>query len=494
MIGRTLDSRYAIVRLLGQGGMGAVYEARHTGTGRRVAVKIILGAGAKEAHQVARFEREARAVGAVESEHIAQVFDTGRDEEAGAPYIAMEFLEGEDVQGLLDRLGPLPVDLALRIALQACLGLERAHAAGVIHRDIKPANLFLSRKEQGQRVIKLLDFGIAKVTVPLTDTPTDHALTKTGAMMGSPLYMSPEQARGSVAIDARSDLWSLGITLFQCLSGRRPHEDAQGLGDLIMSIISSPAPDVQSVAPWVPAAVAQVVRRALTIDLAGRYASAGELADALRALLPYGYAIVDPMLVPLGATTRAFVAPPLPAQTPQPASAQTAPGIPPQTPLPAPPRTPAPEASPSSSTAPPAPPAPPTTLGTTGQDPRVSAPRRPVALIAGGVAALVIGATGVIYSQARHAPRPVAAAAPPEAGPSAPVPVPPAAPPASAAVPTISPVGAPPSDSAQVAPPGSAAPSVKRPGLRPSGPPARSSSPAATPPAKAPSDDETSRK
>ena len=105
MIGRTLDSRYAIVRLLGQGGMGAVYEARHTGTGRRVAVKLILGAGAKEAHQVARFEREARAVGAVESEHIAQVFDTGRDEEAGAPYIAMEFLEGEDVQGLLDRLG-----------------------------------------------------------------------------------------------------------------------------------------------------------------------------------------------------------------------------------------------------------------------------------------------------------------------------------------------------------------------------------------------------
>ena len=369
MIGRVLDDRYAIVRLLGQGGMGAVYEARHTGTGRRVAVKIILGAGVKNEDHVARFQREARAVGAVESDYIAQVFDTGRDRETGAPYIAMELLEGEDVQVLLARLGPLPVDLALRIALQACLGLERAHAAGVIHRDIKPANLFLARKEQGARVVKLLDFGVAKVT---SAEPDDHGLTKTGAMIGSPLYMSPEQARGSGVIDARSDLWSLGVTLYQCISGSRPNEGVQGLGELLLTLCSTPAPWLQTVAPWVPAEVAQVVRRALTIDPAARYGSAAELADSLRALLPYGHAIVDPMLVPLGATTRSFTAPP--PQSPPLASSAAVAAI---------------------------------TLGTTGNAPGAAAttPRRPLGRIAAGATALaLLGAGGFIWTRSRGAP------------------------------------------------------------------------------------------
>jgi serine/threonine-protein kinase len=371
MIGRTLDDRYAIVRLLGQGGMGAVYEARHTGTGRRVAVKIILGVGAQNVDHVARFEREARAVGAVESDYIAQVFDTGRDRETGAPYIAMEFLEGEDVQALIERLGPLPIDLALRIALQACLGLERAHAAGVIHRDIKPANLFLARKEHGARVVKLLDFGVAKITA---SGPEDHGLTKTGAMVGSPLYMSPEQARGSGGVDARSDLWSLGITLFQAIAGRRPNDGVQGLGELLILICSTPAPWLQTVAPWAPAEVAQVVRRALTIDPAARFGSAGEFADALRALLPYGHAIVDPMLVPLGATTRSFAAP----QPPPLAQSAAVPAI---------------------------------TLGTTGLDPRAVAvpPRRPVGLFVGGAAVLaLLGAGGAYWARSQGAPLPAA--------------------------------------------------------------------------------------
>ncbi len=357
MIGRILDNRYAIVRLLGQGGMGAVYEAKHTGTGRRVAVKIILREGATNEDHVARFQREARAVGAVESDYIAQVFDTGRDRETGAPYIAMEFLEGEDVQALLERLGPLPVDLALRIALQACLGLERAHAAGVIHRDIKPANLFLARKEHGARVVKLLDFGVAKITAA---EPVDHGLTKTGAMIGSPLYMSPEQARGSGVIDARSDLWSLGVSLYQCISGSRPNDGVQGLGELLLTLCSTPAPWLQSVAPWVPAEVAQVVRRALTIDPTARYAGAAELAGALRALLPYGHAIVDPMLVPLGATTRSFTAP-TPQALPSPPLAQSAAVAP-------------------------------ITLGTTGQEPRAvaTAQRHPVGRIAAGATAMVL--------------------------------------------------------------------------------------------------------
>ncbi|WP_437753001.1 protein kinase domain-containing protein [Sorangium sp. So ce1389] len=300
MIGRTLDDRYAIHRLLGQGGMGAVYEARHTGTGRRVAVKVILGQAADD-ELVRRFQREARAVGAVESEHIAQVFDTGRDRETGAPYIAMEFLEGEDVQALIERLGPLPVDLALRIGLQACLGLERAHEAGIVHRDIKPANLFLARKQGGQRVIKLLDFGVAKVA---DNSLGNGGMTKSGALLGSPLYMSPEQARGSGAVDARSDIWSLGISLYHALSGQRPNQHLTGLGELVLAICTTPVRWIQEVAPWVPPEVAHVVHRALVIDPAGRTASAAELAAALRALLPNGEAIVDAMLVPLGADAR----------------------------------------------------------------------------------------------------------------------------------------------------------------------------------------------
>ncbi|WP_437894147.1 protein kinase domain-containing protein [Sorangium sp. So ce124] len=301
MIGRTLDDRYTMIRLLGQGGMGAVYEARHAGTGRRVAVKVILGQAADD-ELVRRFQREARAVGAVESEHIAQVFDTGRDRETGAPYIAMEFLEGEDVQALIERLGPLPVDLALRIGLQASLGLERAHEAGIVHRDIKPANLFLARKQGGQRVIKVLDFGVAKVT---DNSLGNGGMTKSGALLGSPLYMSPEQARGSGAIDARSDVWSLGISLYHALSGHRPNEHLTGLGELVLAICTTPVRWIQEIAPWVPPEVAHVVHRALVIDPAGRTGSAGELAAALRAFLPGGEAIVEAMLVPLDAATRA---------------------------------------------------------------------------------------------------------------------------------------------------------------------------------------------
>jgi serine/threonine-protein kinase len=301
MIGRTLDDRYTMLRLLGQGGMGAVYEARHAGTGRRVAVKVILGQAADD-ELVRRFQREARAVGAVESEHIAQVFDTGRDRETGAPYIAMEFLEGEDVQALIERLGPLPVDLALRIGLQACLGLERAHEAGIVHRDIKPANLFLAKKQGGQRVIKVLDFGVAKVT---DNSLGNGGMTKSGALLGSPLYMSPEQARGNGAIDARSDVWSLGVSLYHALSGHRPNEHLTGLGELVLAICTTPVRWLQEIAPWVPPEVARVVHRALVIDPAGRTASAGELAAALRAFLPGGEAIVEAMLVPLDPATRA---------------------------------------------------------------------------------------------------------------------------------------------------------------------------------------------
>ncbi|XXX73801.1 protein kinase [Sorangium sp. So ce134] len=442
MIGRILDERYAILRLLGQGGMGAVYEARHTGTGRRVAVKVILGQAADD-ELLRRFQREARAVGAVESEHIAQVFDTGRDRETGSPYIAMEFLDGEDAQGLIERLGPLPVDLALRIGLQACLGLERAHEAGIVHRDIKPANLFLARKQGGQRVVKLLDFGVAKMT---DQGLGNGAMTKSGALLGSPLYMSPEQARGSGAIDARSDIWSLGISLYHALSGRRPNDHLTGLGELVLAICTTPVRWIQEIAPWVPPEVAHVVHRTLVIDPAGRTASVGELAAALRALLPHGEAIVEAMLVPLDAAARAARAPSPsfggaapygaasgPQRMPSgpygaaaPFDAASTPQRMPSAPFDAastpqrlsgapfdaasgPPRVSAPPAGPHALAGT----APATSVGLSNRSER-PASRAPVALIAGGVLAAAIAGGAVVYVAVRAGSPPAAPSVDPE--------------------------------------------------------------------------------
>lgn len=304
MIGQTLDDRYAILRLIGQGGMGAVYEALHLGTNRKVAVKVILSSTMNQSH-VARFEREARIVGSVDSQHITTVYDTGRDRATGSPYIAMELLSGEDADALVERLGALPTDLALRVAYQACLGLGRAHAAGIVHRDIKTANLFLHRREGGERVVKILDFGIAKSTN--TDVG-DGSLTREGTMLGSPLYMSPEQAKGG-QVDPRSDVWSMGITLYELLTARRPNEHIQQLGELIVAICTEPAPWLQDVAPRVPFEVAAIVRRAISIDPAGRFADGAEMAAAIKELLPNGYAIDESMLKPLDEVDRISVAP-----------------------------------------------------------------------------------------------------------------------------------------------------------------------------------------
>lgn len=303
MIGHTLDNRYLILRQVGQGGMGAVYEARHQGTNRRVAVKVILRE-MMAGEQLARFQREARIVGAVESQHITQVFDTGVDPSSRCPYIAMEFLDGEDVGALIRRLGPLPIDLAVRIASQACAGLGRAHDAGVVHRDIKSGNLFLHRNEPGHRIVKLLDFGIAKAGGELGD----GGVTKTGALVGSPLYMSPEQARG-MPVDPRSDIFSLGITLYEMLGGRRPNDDITQLGELIFRICSQPARWLQDMAPWVPAELAGIVHKALAIEPSARYQSAAEMAAALKALLPAGHYLEEPMLLPIDPTLRGRAAP-----------------------------------------------------------------------------------------------------------------------------------------------------------------------------------------
>jgi len=282
---RVIGGKYEIVKQLGVGGMGVVYEALHAGTGRRVAVKEILGDELRERENVIeRFQREARATGAIETQHIAAVLDSGTDEATNNPFLVMELLRGEDLQHVLAKSGPLAEDVALRIAAQACAGLIRAHEAGVVHRDIKPANIFLARRDGGEVVVKILDFGIARVKEQLAASE-NRALTTTGVLLGSPLYMSPEQVLRPKDIDHRTDLWSLGIVLYEALVGKTPYGDAlETVGALFVSICGKPAPSVRDSVPSISEATAAIVKKALAIDVASRYATAEEmLADLKRA-------------------------------------------------------------------------------------------------------------------------------------------------------------------------------------------------------------------
>jgi serine/threonine protein kinase len=290
MIGAVLDGRYHLVRLLGEGGMGTVYEAVHGGTGRRVAVKVIARSELRSDDEVVtRFQREAKAAGHIETRHIVEVIDAGRDVKLGLPFIAMEFLVGYDLGKLLASAGPLPPDLALCIVGQACMGLEKAHAENIVHRDIKPANLFLAHQPDGI-VVKLLDFGIAKVPRELLPT-LDAGLTLTGRLMGSPRFMSPEQAQGLKTLDHRTDIWSLGAVLYEALAGVAPFADCETFGQLVVAICSRPPPPLQQMAPWVPLGFARIAERALRINPGERYPTATAMLEDIHLLLPGGVEI-----------------------------------------------------------------------------------------------------------------------------------------------------------------------------------------------------------
>ena len=362
-----IDSKYQIVRLLGRGGMGAVYEAKHLGTSRRVALKVIVPeALASGSDIVPRFQREARASGAIDSQHVVQVLDTGVDPATKSPYLVMEYLRGEDVLQLIQRLGPLPVDIALRLMAQACAGIDRAHAAGIIHRDIKSANLFVAHREDDDVVVKILDFGIAKVRIDPLTISTNPGITRAGALLGSPLYMAPEQLMGGTKeLPHRADIFSLGVTMYEMLSGNPPNYDLETIGRLVHAICQGTAPTIQQRAPWVPDEVAAIVAKALAVDPDARYQTAAEMRAAILTLLPQGSALQDSMLAaipprhdpgangsagtlvvtppPILGPTRADSVPrpiampmpmPIPTQTPMPS---TAPLLPPAQPPVAPP-------------------------------------------------------------------------------------------------------------------------------------------------------------
>ncbi|WP_437287418.1 serine/threonine-protein kinase [Sorangium sp. So ce406] len=306
LIGQLYDGKYRVIRLLGRGGMGAVYEAEHVKTGEHVALKCMDGAlQFPFKSSLARFHREAKAMSAIDTDHMVRVLDAGTEPETDAPYIVMELLQGEDLQLLLDRVGSLEPDTALRIAAQVCRGLQKAHQARIVHRDIKPANLFLARRGEGEIIVKILDLGIAKIKPEPDQVGSTTGLSRSGGVLGSPLYMAPEQARGRADIDYRADLWSLGMVLYRALAGKLPHEHLTGFGDLIIAVCSQAPISVQALAPWVEPEAAAVVHGALRLDPSERFASAAAMLDAIRPLLPGGFGLREELLVPVSEATRA---------------------------------------------------------------------------------------------------------------------------------------------------------------------------------------------
>jgi serine/threonine-protein kinase len=282
LIGKTIAGKYILRALVGHGGMGAVYEAEHVGLGKRAAIKFVDAEFATDENVIARFAREARAMSAVESAHIVTVFDAGSDD--GRPYLVMELLRGEDLGERLRRTGRVPLGEAMHVVAQVLRGLARAHAAGIVHRDLKPDNVFLVKHDTDPLFAKIVDFGISKIERP-RDKTHPLALTGRGTVLGTPFYMSPEQAQASSDVDGRTDLYSVGAILFECLTGRPPHT-GESYEQVILSICMRDAPDVRTIDPSIPVDVAAFVARALARDRGTRFASAERMLAALHEVAP----------------------------------------------------------------------------------------------------------------------------------------------------------------------------------------------------------------
>ena len=290
-VGKTAGGRYRLVRLLGSGGMGEVYEAQHSTIGRRFAIKFLHPLLAGNSEVVARFQREAQAAGGLENENIAAVVDAGTADD-GAPYLVMEYLEGEDLAHLLVRGGPLPVPRAAYIIIQACRGLAAAHGRGIVHRDLKPENLFICKRNDGSDLVKVLDFGIAK----LHTGPMGTGLTQTGTTMGTPFYMSLEQARGAKEVDHRTDIYALGVILYEILSCTKPHP-GESYNEILYHVISKDPAPLDSVRPGLPPGLSAVVHKAMAREADDRYPSA---ADFAAALIPFAGRAVTPLRSQVG--------------------------------------------------------------------------------------------------------------------------------------------------------------------------------------------------
>lgn len=279
-IGDVIAGKYRLDRVVGAGGMGMVFAATHMELDRMVAVKFVHGTYCQNPEVIARFVREARAVVRIESEHVAKVIDVGHAE-SGTPYMVMEYLDGEDLSDTL-KLGPLAVPDAVDYVIQACAAMQEAHEMGIVHRDLKPANLFLTHRRDRTPLIKVLDFGISKLNDP---EPNQAALTNPAMLMGSPAYMSPEQLTNPREVDPRTDLWSLGVILFELLTGR-PAFQAQSLPLLMTAIMQQEPENLLQLRPDISPALAAVVSRCLEKSVVKRYQTVSELVTALLPFAP----------------------------------------------------------------------------------------------------------------------------------------------------------------------------------------------------------------
>ncbi len=274
--GTVIAGKFRVVRPLGAGGMGRVYEVEHELTRHRRALKVLHAGSGTDV--VERFVREASAAARIGNPHVAQTFDAGRLD-GGEPYLLMELLDGETLESRLDRAGPIDPGELCALVHQACAGIQAAHEAGIIHRDLKPDNLFIEVREDGP-FVKILDFGISKFDPGQTGAP---GITKDGSVMGTPYYMAPEQVRGASSIDARTDVYALGVILYECACGKRPF-DATSVEHLAVLIHQGRAVPLAERAPALPPTFCGIVARAMATDPRDRFESARALADALAPL------------------------------------------------------------------------------------------------------------------------------------------------------------------------------------------------------------------
>jgi serine/threonine protein kinase len=271
--GDIVAERYRIGPVIGAGGMGIVYKAQHIELGTPVAIKVIRPDIAQNSSLWRRFAREARALAALHNKHVVRVHDAGTLP-SGLRYLVMELLDGTDLRRLISEQGTMPVPAAVDHALQVCSALGDAHRLHIIHRDIKPENIFLARFRACEPTIKLLDFGVARF---LDDT---GQLTVPGRGVGSPRYLSPEQLQNPGSADQRSDLWGVGLLLYELISGRSPFHD-MNTAQVCLTIVQGPIPSIDALCPSLPRALSAAIMRCLEIDPARRFQSADELSAAL---------------------------------------------------------------------------------------------------------------------------------------------------------------------------------------------------------------------
>jgi serine/threonine-protein kinase len=285
--GTHVGERYLLSRVLGSGAMGTVYEAQGP-SGERLALKALFSAaeedGPSAAERRARFLREAAVCATIAHPNVVPVVDHGIDAAHNLPFLVMPLLEGEDLAALLDRVGRLEPDVAVALFVQACEGLGAAHARGIVHRDVKPSNLFLDTRDPERVVLKVTDFGLAKAGAAETTTalgPRRGGLTATGRFMGTPQYVSPEQAVSAKHVDVRSDVFSLGMSLYHALTGAPAFAYVRSFMGLVLEITSREAPPLQDAAPWVSPNLARIVHAALLRDPEARCPNVSEFALAL---------------------------------------------------------------------------------------------------------------------------------------------------------------------------------------------------------------------